>query len=117
MSIKGETEIVVSFDIIPGILISPNPSLYKIVNGGIPKNNRGSASLNWRAKKLNLFSTTTLGDSQSNGGGLFNSEFFDNTNPNNFSNEKRDYDRNRKNLFINLGAEYNLNEKTSLATY
>ena len=85
-----------------------------IVNGGIPKNNRGSTSLNWRAKKLNLFSTTTLGDSQSNGGGLFNSEFFDNTNLNNFSNEKRDYDRNRKNLFINLGAEYNLNEKNSL---
>ncbi len=84
-----------------------------IVNGGIPKNNSGSASLNWRSKKINLFSTTTLGDSKSYGGGLFNSEFFDNSNPINFSNEKRDYDRNRRNLFVNLGAEYNLNEKTS----
>ena len=85
-----------------------------IVNGGIPKNYRGSASLNWRTKKINFFSTTTLSDSQSNGGGLFNSEFFNNSNPSNFSNEKRDYDRNRKNLFVNLGAEYNIDENTSL---
>lgn len=85
-----------------------------IVNGGIPKNYRGSASLNWRTKKINFFSTTTLSDSQSNGGGLFNSEFFNNSNPSSFSNEKRDYDRNRKNLFVNLGAEYNIDENTSL---
>ena len=41
-----------------------------VVNGGIPKNFRGSASLNWRTEKVNIFTTTTVRDSESEGGGF-----------------------------------------------
>ena len=85
-----------------------------ILNSGIPKNFRGSASLNWRSEKVNIFTTTTVGDSESEGGGLFNSEYFNGTDPSNFSNERRNYDRGRKSFFTNLGLEYILDDKTSL---
>ena len=85
-----------------------------ILNSGIPKNFRGSASLNWRSEKVNIFTTTTVGDSESEGGGLFNSEYFNSTGPSSFSNERRNYDRGRKNFFTNLGLEYILDDKTSL---
>ena len=85
-----------------------------VVNGGIPKNFRGSASLNWRTEKVNIFTTTTVGDSESEGGGLFNSEYFNSTGPSSFSNERRNYDRGRKNFFTNLGLEYIVDDKTSL---
>ena len=85
-----------------------------VLNGGIPKNFRGSASLNWRTEKVNIFTTTTVGDSESEGGGLFNSEYFNGTDPSNFSNERRNYDRGRKNFFTNLGLEYIVDDKTSL---
>ena len=85
-----------------------------VVNGGIPKNFRGSASLNWRTEKVNIFTTTSVGDSESEGGGLFNSEYYNGTDPSNFSNERRNYDRGRKNFFTNLGLEYIVDDKTSL---
>ena len=85
-----------------------------ILNSGIPKNFRGSASLNWRSEKVNIFTTTTVGDSESEGGGLFNSEYFNGTDPSNFSNERRNYDRGRKSFFTNLGLEYILDDKASL---
>ncbi len=85
-----------------------------ILNSGIPKNFRGSASLNWRSEKVNIFTTTTVGDSESEGGGLFNSEYFNGADPSNFSNERRNYDRGRKSFFTNLGLEYILDDKTSL---
>jgi outer membrane receptor protein involved in Fe transport len=82
-----------------------------IVNGGFPETFGGNATLNWRTKKLNVFSTTSLRNSESRGGGIFESENFD---PVRFVNEDRDYERNRKSVFFNLGAEYFLDEKTSL---
>lgn len=82
-----------------------------ILNGGFPTTYGGNATLNWRTKKLNLFSTTSLRDSESRGGGIFESENFD---PIRFVNENREYDRNRKSIFFNLGAEYYFDEKTSL---
>ena len=82
-----------------------------IVNGGFPETYGGNATLNWRTKKLNVFSTTSLRNSESRGGGIFESENFD---PVRFVNEDRDYERNRKSVFFNLGAEYFLDEKTSL---
>ena len=85
-----------------------------IANAGIPENIGGTATLNWRTKKLNIFSTTTYRDQKSLGGGLFNSEYFNGDLPSAFANETRDYDRVRKNYFINLGAEYYFNDKTSL---
>ena len=82
-----------------------------IVNGGFPTTYGGNATLNWRTKKLNIFSTTSLRSSESRGGGIFESENFD---PVRFVNENRDYQRNRNSTFFNLGAEYLIDEKTSL---
>ena len=82
-----------------------------ILNGGAPTTYGGNATLNWRTKKLNIFSTTSLRDSESRGGGDFESENF---NPVRFVNEDRDYQRNRKSIFFNLGAEYYFNDDTSL---
>lgn len=82
-----------------------------IVNGGFPTQYGGNATLNWRTKKLNVFSTTSVRDSDSRGGGIFESENF---NPIRFVNEDRDYERNRKSVFFNLGAEYFFNDDTSL---
>ena len=82
-----------------------------VVNGGFPTSYGGNVSLNWRTKKVNLFSTTSLRDSESRGGGIFESENFV---PLRFVNEDREYIRNRKSVFFNLGAEYYFNENTSL---
>lgn len=82
-----------------------------ILNGGFPTTYGGNATLNWRTKKLNLFSTTSLRNSESRGGGIFESENF---NPIRFVNEDRDYQRFRNSIFFNLGAEYFFNDKTSL---
>ena len=85
-----------------------------ILNGGTPTTYGGSASLNWRNKKLNIFSTTSYNDGQSLGGGVFNSEYFNGDQPSTFTNETRDYNRNRERFFINLGAEYFFDDNTSL---
>ena len=82
-----------------------------IANGGFPSTYGGNATLNWRTKKLNIFSTTSFRNSESRGGGSFESENF---NPVRFVNEYRDYQRNRKSIFFNLGAEYLFDRKTSL---
>ena len=82
-----------------------------IVNGGFPTTYGGNATLNWRTKKLNVFSTTSLRNSESRGGGIFESENF---NPVRFVNEDRNYKRNRNSFFLNLGAEYLFDKKTSL---
>ena len=82
-----------------------------ILNGGFPTTYGGNATLNWKTKKLNLFSTTSLRNSESRGGGIFESENF---NPVRFVNEDRDYQRFRNSIFFNLGAEYFFNDKTSL---
>src|SRR6056300_1333337 len=83
-----------------------------IANAGLPKNLGGTATLNWRTDKVNIFTTTTYRDQKSLGGGVFNSEYFNGDLPSSFVNEIRDYDRIRKNYFINLGAEYYINDKT-----
>jgi outer membrane receptor protein involved in Fe transport len=85
-----------------------------ILNVGTPRTYGGSASLNWRNKKLNIFSTTSYNDGKSLGGGVFNSEYFNGDQPSTFTNESRDYNRNRKRFFINLGAEYFFDDNTSL---
>ena len=84
------------------------------LNAGSPKNNRGSASLNWRTKKWNIFSTTTIGDTQTRGNYLNNNEYFNQERPSTYLNEKRNSKRDRKNIFNNLGVEYYINEKSSL---
>ncbi len=85
-----------------------------ILNGGAPASYGGSASLNWRNKKLNVFTTTSYNNGKSLGGGLFNSEYFNGDQASTFTNETRDYDRSRERFFINLGAEYFFDDNTSL---
>jgi outer membrane receptor protein involved in Fe transport len=82
-----------------------------VLNGGLPTTYGGNATLNWRTKKVNIFSTTSYRDSESRGGGIFESENF---NPVRYVNEDRDYQRINKSVFFNLGAEYLFDEKTSL---
>ena len=84
------------------------------LNAGIPRNTRGSASLNWRTKKWNIFSTTTIGDSQTRGNYLNNNEYYNQGASSTYLNEKRNNKRNRKNIFNNLGVEYYINNKSSL---
>ena len=85
-----------------------------ILNGGTPTSYGGSASLNWRNKKLNVFTTTSYNNGKSLGGGVFNSEYFNGNQASTFTNETRDYNRNRERFFINLGAEYYFDDNTSL---
>ena len=59
-----------------------------ILNGGFPTTYGGNATLNWRTKKINIFSTTSYRDSESRGGGIFESENF---NPVRFVNEDFEY--------------------------
>ena len=84
------------------------------LNAGSPKSNRGSASLNWRTQKLNIFSTTTIGDSQTRGNYLNNNEYFNQFSESKYLNEKRNNRRNRKSIFNNLGIEYYINDNSSL---
>ena len=93
-------------------LIGFNGSI--VLNGGAPTTYGGSTSLNWRTEKLNVFATTSFNDSKSLGGGLFNSQYFNDGSIRSYTNEERDYDRNRNNVFLNLGAEYFFDENTSL---
>ena len=84
-----------------------------ILNGGFPRTFGGNTNLNWRTEKLNIFSTVSYNDSKSLGGGVFNSEYFNGDAPSTFTNEDRDYERQRERFFINLGAEYFFDDKTS----
>ena len=84
-----------------------------VINGGFPTTYGSNANLNWRTEKLNIFSTVSYNDSKSLGGGVFNSEYFNGDAPSTFTNEDRDYDRQRERFFINLGAEYYIDDKTS----
>ena len=84
------------------------------LNAGIPRSNRGSTSLNWRTKKLNIFNTTTIGDTQTKGNYLNNNEYLDIERGSTYLNEKRNSYRNRKSIFNNLGLEYYINDKSSL---
>ena len=70
--------------------------------------------MNFRKNKINFFSTISVNDSKSLGGGLFDSEYFNGNNPSTFTYEDRDYDRLRKRVFLNLGMEYYFNDETSL---
>lgn len=81
---------------------------------GIPKNNRTSANLNWRTKKLNIFTTNTLSDNITKGNSFNNNEYFNGNDPSTFLREKRLSERNRKSFFTSYGLEYFFDDKTSL---
>ncbi|HWS60919.1 MAG TPA: outer membrane beta-barrel family protein [Flavobacterium sp.] len=81
---------------------------------GTPKNNSISGTLNYKAKKYNLFTNQGYADRNTPGNGLVNTEYL-NPQPNSpkFITETRDNDRFSKNYNGNLGIELYLNESTS----
>ena len=85
-----------------------------IANGGFPKTYGGSASLNWRTKKLNVFTTTSVRDSRSNSNGLAETDFTIPSDTIFSSKEKTTNERDNQNMFLNLGAEYYFDDNTSL---
>ena len=84
------------------------------LNSGFPRAVGSNLNMNFRKNKINLFSTISINDAKSLGGGLFDSEYFNGINPSTFTFEDRDYDRLRKRVFLNLGLEYYINDETSL---
>ncbi|RZP11310.1 MAG: TonB-dependent receptor [Flavobacteriales bacterium] len=84
------------------------------LNSGFPRAIGSNLNMNYRENKINLFSTISINDAKSLGGGLFDSEYFNGINPSTFTYEDRDYDRVRKRVFLNLGLEYYINDETSL---
>ena len=84
------------------------------LNSGFPRAVGSNLNMNYRENKINLFSTISINDAKSLGGGLFDSEYFNGINPSTFTFEDRDYDRLRKRVFLNLGLEYYINDETSL---
>ena len=84
------------------------------LNSGFPRAVGSNLNINYRENKINLFSTISINDAKSLGGGLFDSEYFNGINPSTFTLEDRDYDRVRKRVFLNLGLEYYINDETSL---
>ncbi|MDG1247006.1 MAG: carboxypeptidase-like regulatory domain-containing protein, partial [Flavobacteriaceae bacterium] len=82
------------------------------LNVGEPKNTGASGTFNLRNNKINIFSTTSIKDSDNSGSFIGNTEYFN-------SNLKIDNNttsnRNRKNTFLNLGVEYYFDDDTSLS--
>ena len=83
------------------------------INGGIPETFRGTATVNWKTKKLNLFSTNTIGRRTSISNGLSENEYFNEEEANSYLYETGKINRERDQLFISLGAEYFIDKSSS----
>ncbi len=83
------------------------------INGGIPETFRGPATVNWKTKKLNLFSTNTIGRRTSISNGLSENEYFNDEEANSYLFETGKINRERDQLFISLGAEYFIDKSSS----
>ena len=83
------------------------------INGGIPETFRGTANVNWKTKKLNLFSTNTIGRRTSISNGLSENEYFNEEEANSYLFETGKINRERDQLFISLGAEYFIDKSSS----
>ena len=83
------------------------------INGGIPETLRGTATVNWKTKKLNLFSTNTIGRRTSISNGLSENEYFNGEDTNSYLFEKGKTNRKRDQLFLSLGAEYFIDDSSS----
>ncbi len=81
---------------------------------GDPKQYRAAANINYRTKKVNLF--TNIGYSKRTGPGnsLTRLTTLENGVPNGLRVEDREFERDRSNYNINLGLEYFLNQKSSI---
>ena len=83
------------------------------INGGVPETFRGTATVNWKTKKLNLFSTNTIGRRTSISNGLSENEYFNGEDTNSYLFEKGKTNRKRDQLFLSLGAEYFIDDSSS----
>ena len=80
----------------------------------IPSSYGGSANLNLRKNKFNIFSTNSIRLSNSVGHVANYNEYFNGDNPSTFLDEIRKPERQNNSLFSSLGVEYFFEEKTSL---
>ena len=83
-------------------------------NVGTPKNNRASANLNWRTKKVNIFTTNTFSDDNNKGRGYDDNVYFNDAAPDTYLEEIDESNRGRKSFFSRLGLEYYINDKSSV---
>ena len=83
------------------------------INGGLPETYRGTVTVNWKTKKLNLFSTNTIGRRTSISNGLSENEYFNEEEANSYLFETGKINRERDQIFISLGAEYFIDESSS----
>ena len=85
------------------------------LNAGYPTNYGASANINYRTKNFNLFNNTGYSYSDGPGNAKFDTEYLNPKYPSiSYNNEKRDFDRQRKNFNINFGMEYYLTKNSSL---
>tara|TARA_X000000368_G_scaffold335746_1_gene273273 strand:+ start:277 stop:2718 length:2442 start_codon:yes stop_codon:yes gene_type:complete len=85
-----------------------------VANGGIPERYSGSLNVNYRTKKVNVFSTNSILNNLNIGRISNDTEFFNNNEPNTFGSELKRIEFGDKSLFSSLGVEINIKEKTSL---
>lgn len=91
-----------------------------VANGGqthsdvIPSNYGGSANINLRKDKFNIFSTNSYNKTLSLGRVDNKNEFFNGNNPTTYLDESRKPERTNYSFFSSLGVEYYFEEKTSL---
>ena len=85
-----------------------------VANGGIPERYSGSLNVNYRTKKVNVFSTNSILNNLNIGRISNDTEFFNNNEPNTFGSELKRIEFGDKSLFSSLGVEFNIKEKTSL---
>jgi outer membrane receptor protein involved in Fe transport len=80
----------------------------------IPSAYGGSANVNLRKNKFNIFSTNSYSKSLSIGNIFNENEYFNGENPSTFLEESRIPERENFSFFSSLGVEYYIKEKTSL---
>lgn len=84
------------------------------VDAGYPANLGTALNANYRTKKFNFFTNTGINYRENPGNASSQSEFFSATAQNRFVDETRTFDRKGNNIFTSFGAEYYINEKSSI---
>ncbi|AZQ44520.1 outer membrane beta-barrel family protein [Nonlabens ponticola] len=84
------------------------------LNAGYPEQYGASINANYRTQNWNFFSNTGYNYRTSPGNASSQTEFFNGTSENVFINEQRDFDRLGRNYFTSLGAEYFIDDSSSI---
>lgn len=90
-------------------------------SAGVPRNTSVSGNINYRTKKINLFSFQSYRDVMAHGKFTMDTDYLDaNKNVSNSVNEYRTFDRNNKSYNPNIGLDWFINDKmtfTNIFTY